>query len=134
MARRTISSQSGLTKHRVDLSNTYRMIVLVMGLGLGLSLWGSTVGHPSNSWASCNILQQEGKFYSKSINCQLSLCSELRVLLLVKTKVTSKLTQGQSNIPLNRPLMISYSIILAVDRRSRDKHLYFARGRSGPYV
>jgi len=26
------------------------------------------------------------------------------------------------------------TIILAVDRRSRDKHLYFARGRSGPYV
>jgi len=24
-----------------------------MGLGLGLRLWGSTVGHPSNSWASC---------------------------------------------------------------------------------
>ena len=24
-----------------------------MGLGLGLSLWGSTVGHPSNCWASC---------------------------------------------------------------------------------
>jgi len=24
-----------------------------MGLGLGLKLWGSTVGHPSNSWASC---------------------------------------------------------------------------------
>jgi len=47
-ARRTIGlgSQSGLTKHRVDcvgrvdLSNTYRVIVLVMGLGLGLSLWG----------------------------------------------------------------------------------------------
>jgi len=51
-ARRTIGSQSGLTKHRVgsidrvDLSNTYHVIVLVMGLGLGLSLWGSTVGHP----------------------------------------------------------------------------------------
>jgi len=51
-ARRTIGNKSGLTKHRVDrvdLSNTYRMIVLVMGLGLlglGLSLWGSTVGHP----------------------------------------------------------------------------------------
>jgi len=30
----------------VDLSNTYRVIVLVMGLGLGLSLWGCTVGHP----------------------------------------------------------------------------------------
>jgi len=24
-----------------------------MGLGLGLRLWGSTVGRPSNSWASC---------------------------------------------------------------------------------
>jgi len=24
-----------------------------MGLGLGLMLWGSMVGHPSNSWASC---------------------------------------------------------------------------------
>jgi len=24
-----------------------------MGLRLGLSLWGSTVGHPSNCWASC---------------------------------------------------------------------------------
>jgi len=23
-----------------------------MGLGSGLTLWGSTVGHPSNSWAS----------------------------------------------------------------------------------
>jgi len=55
-ARRTIGlgSQSGLTKHRVDrvgrvdLSNTYRVIVglLVMVLGLGLSLCGSTVGHP----------------------------------------------------------------------------------------
>jgi len=51
MARRTIGlgSQSGLTKHcvdRVDLSNTFRVIVLVMGLGLGLSLWGHTVSHP----------------------------------------------------------------------------------------
>ena len=51
-ARRTIGSQSGLTKYRVDrvgcvdLSNTYYVIVLVMGLGLGLSLCGSTVGHP----------------------------------------------------------------------------------------
>ena len=27
---------------------------LVMDLGLGLRLWGSTVGHPSNSWASCD--------------------------------------------------------------------------------
>jgi len=54
-ARRTIGlgSQSGLTKHRVDrvgrvdLSNTYRVILglLVMGLGLGLSLWGCMVGH-----------------------------------------------------------------------------------------
>ena len=35
-----------LSTDRVDLSNTYRMIVLVMGLGLGLSLWGCTVGHP----------------------------------------------------------------------------------------
>ena len=25
-----------------------------MGLRLGLSLWGSTVGHPSNCWASCS--------------------------------------------------------------------------------
>jgi len=25
----------------------------MMGLGLGLSLWGSTVGHASNSWVSC---------------------------------------------------------------------------------
>jgi len=55
MARRTIGSQSGVTKHRVDhvgrvdrvnLSNTYHVIVLVMGLGLGLSLWGSMVGYP----------------------------------------------------------------------------------------
>jgi len=46
MAKRTIGSQSVLTKHRVDLSNTYRVIVLVMGLELGLSLWGSTVSHP----------------------------------------------------------------------------------------
>jgi len=53
-ARRTIGSQSGLTKHRVDrvdLSNTYRVIVL--GLGLGLSLWGSTVGHP---WQQLGLL------------------------------------------------------------------------------
>jgi len=27
-----------------------------MGLGLGLTLWGSMVGHPSNSWASCAFL------------------------------------------------------------------------------
>jgi len=59
MARRTIGSQSGVTKHhvssvdRVDLSNTYRMIVLVMGLGLGLSLWGSMLATLSNSWATC---------------------------------------------------------------------------------
>jgi len=24
-----------------------------MVLGLELKLWGSTIGHPSNSWASC---------------------------------------------------------------------------------
>jgi len=29
-----------------------------MGLGLGLRLWGSTVGHFSNSWASCLISVQ----------------------------------------------------------------------------
>ena len=68
-ARKTTGSQSGLTKHHVDrighvdLSNTYRVIVLVMGLGLGLSLWGSTVGQPSNSWASCfnNFAKVTGK-------------------------------------------------------------------------
>jgi len=35
-----------LSTDRVDLSNTYRVIVLVMGLGLRLSLWGCMVGHP----------------------------------------------------------------------------------------
>ena len=42
----TTGSQSGLTKHRVDrvdLSNTYRVIVGLLVMGLGL--WGSTIGH-----------------------------------------------------------------------------------------
>ena len=42
-ARRTIGSQWGLTKHRVDrvnLSNTYRVIVLVNGLRVRIKFMG----------------------------------------------------------------------------------------------
>jgi len=34
-----------------------------MGLGLGLSLWGSTVGHPSNSWASSLVYYAKVEFH-----------------------------------------------------------------------
>jgi len=35
-----------------------------MGLGLRLSLWGSTVGHPSNSWASCFLRHRNYTVYT----------------------------------------------------------------------
>jgi len=53
-----------------------------MGLGLGLSLWGSTVGHPSNCWASC---------YFGSMHVILSYRIVLLVILIQFAKFPSKL-------------------------------------------
>jgi len=38
----------------------------MVGLGLGLRLWGSTIGHPSNSWASCLLSINETFQISRS--------------------------------------------------------------------
>ena len=82
----TIGSQSSLTKHhvdRVDLSNTYHVIVglFVMDLGLVLSLWGKYGRpHPGNSWASClTALTVSARVWQRIISASLPISRALMV-------------------------------------------------------
>jgi len=54
-----------------------------MGLGLGLSLWGSTVGKPCFSWDTCCITSSEcNSLAFNHDGCVLS-CSVVRKLLII---------------------------------------------------
>jgi len=83
-----------------------------MGLGLGLRLWGSTAGHPSNSWASClllvfrsdhktgnRIIKQEVVFKVSSV----TFCTVAKRYLLAKNCLKEQVgNQGQKVYFLGR--------------------------------